>query len=253
MTKLKVKGSRVVITGAGSGIGQATAARCARLGAEVVAVDIDGETAERTARACRQLGADAHAYRCDVADAAAVAELAAAIEQDRGPVDVLVNNAGVGIGGPFLESTIADWDWLRGVNIDGVAYGCHAFGAAMVARRRGHVVNVASGAAYMRHRHMAAYCASKAAVLALSECLRADWAGAGVGVSVICPGVIDTPIASHSRMVGAVARRQDAIVRSMRFGHSPDLVAKAIVRAVERNSAVVPVGVESEIAYRCSR
>ena len=129
-------------------------------------------------------------------------------------------------------------------------YGCRAFGELMVGRGQGHVVNVASGAAYTPHRHMAAYCASKAAVLALSRCLRADWASAGVGVSVVCPGLINTPIASRTRMFGEVASKQERISRAFRFGHAPDLVAKAIVRAVERDTAVVPVGLESELAYR---
>lgn len=244
-------GTRVVITGAGSGIGQATALRCARAGAEVVAVDIDGERAQVTAEACLQDGASRTDARvCDVASAAAVQELAAAIEDELGPVDVIVNNAGVGVGGPFLENSIEDWDWLRGINLDGVAYGCHAFGGPMVARGRGHVVNVASGAAYIHNRHMAAYCASKSAVFALSRCLRADWAGAGVGVSVICPGLINTPIHARSRLYGSAEGQRERIARAFGFGHSPDLVAKAIVRAVEHNHAVVPVGLESEVAYR---
>jgi NAD(P)-dependent dehydrogenase (short-subunit alcohol dehydrogenase family) len=244
-------GTRVVITGAGSGIGEATALRCARAGAEVVAVDIDGERAQATADACAAAGAAGLDARvCDVADAGAVVELAEAIERELGPVDVIVNNAGVGVGGPFLETTLEDWDWLRGINLDGVAYGCHAFGAPMVARGRGHVVNVASGAAYIHNRNMAAYCASKAAVLALSRCLRADWAGAGVGVSAICPGLINTPIHARTRMYGSVDGQRERIARAFGLGHSPDLVAKAIVRAVEHNHAVVPVGLESEVAYR---
>jgi 2-hydroxycyclohexanecarboxyl-CoA dehydrogenase len=251
MSRVLVEGAVVLITGAGSGIGEATALRCARAGASVVAVDIDGETAEATAEACERAGARAaHAYVCDVADSGAVHELAATVEAEHGPVDVLVNNAGVGIGGPFLEASVEDWDWLRGINLDGVAYGCLAFGAAMVERRRGHVVNVASGAAYIHNGQLAAYCASKAAVLALSRCLRADWAGSGVGVSVICPGVINTPIHSRTRMYGALPGRQQRIAKAFSFGHSPDLVARAIVRAVERNQAVVPVGLESELAYR---
>ena len=138
-----------------------------------------------------------------------------------------------------------------GINLDGVAYGCRAFGAGMVERRHGHVVNVASGAAYMMSRDMAAYCASKAAVLALSRCLRADWASAGVGVSAICPGVINTPIApQHAAWSARSPRARSASPARSASAHSPDLVAKAIVRAVERNQAVVPVGLESEIAYR---
>jgi NAD(P)-dependent dehydrogenase (short-subunit alcohol dehydrogenase family) len=251
MSRIRIKDARVLITGAGSGIGEATALRCARAGADIVAVDIDGATARATADACRQAGArGAHGYVCDVADSGAVHELADTVEARHGPVDVLVNNAGVGIGGPFLQASVEDWDWLRGINLDGVAYGCHAFGASMVQRRRGHVVNVASGAAYIHSGQMAAYCASKAAVLALSRCLRADWAGQGVGVSVICPGLINTPIHSHTRMYGNLHGQQRRIAKAFSFGHSPDLVAKAIVHAVEHNQAVVPVGLESELAYR---
>ena len=238
---MKVEGAHAVVTGAGSGIGRATALRLARSGATVACVDIDADAAAATAGEC---GGTAHT--CDVADAAAVHALADAI----GPVDIAVNNAGVGVGGPFLETSDDDWDWLMGINLDGVAYGCRAFGRGMVERRHGHVVNIASMAAFTVTRDMAAYCASKAAVLALSRCLRADWAGAGVGVSAICPGVINTPIASRSRMYGSLAGRGERIQRAFRFGHSPDLVAKAVVRAVERNLAIVPVGFESEIAYR---
>lgn len=247
MSGVRMRDAHVVVTGAGSGIGEATALRCARLGARVACVDIDGAAAAATAAACD--GA-ASAWTCDVADAGAVHALAAAVEDQDGPVDVLVNNAGVGIGGPFLDARVEDWDWLMGVNLDGVAYGCRAFGARMVERGRGQVVNVASGAAYVMSRDMAAYCASKAAVLALSRCLRADWAGTGVGVSAICPGVIDTPIPANTRMVGALASRQERIVKAFRRGHPPDLVAKAIVRAAEKDHAVVPVGLEAELAYR---
>ena len=240
--RLRIAGARVVITGAGSGIGRATAVRCARAGADVICVDINGAAAEETAY---EIGGEP--WICDVADADAGPR---ARGRARRAVDVLVNNAGVGIGGPFLEASVDDWDWLMSINLDGVAYGCRAFGTGMVERRRGHIVNVASGAAYMMSRDMAAYCASKAAVLALSRCLRADWAGTGVGVSAICPGVINTPIPANTRMFGSMATRQARIVKAFRFAHSPDLVAKAIVRAVERNQAVVPVGIEAEIAYR---
>jgi short-subunit dehydrogenase len=121
----------------------------------------------------------------------------------------------------------------------------------MVERGSGQVINVASGSAFVMSRDMAAYCASKAAVVALSRCLRADWRAHGVGVSVICPGVINTPIPSNTRMFGALAERQERIVSAFgRVGHSPDLVAKAIVKAADRNPELVPVGIEAELAYR---
>lgn len=217
------------------------------------AVDIDRDSAAKTAAECSLVGPEARPYECDVADPAAVEELARAVEEERGPVDVVVNNAGVGIYGPFLDSPLADWEWLRGVNLDGVVHGSRFFGERMVARGRGHVVNIASGAGYIPNRNMAAYCATKSAVVMLSQCLRADWAPHGVGVSVICPGVIATPIAASTRMgAGAEAKRASA-VKALARGHSPDVVAKAIVRAVEENRELVPAGLESTVAFHLMR
>lgn len=247
MSQVTRKGARAVVTGAAGGIGRATVLRLAGMGMEVVCVDIDDDGARRVAE---EAGGTAVAMRCDVADGAAVDALARTVEEELGPVALLVNNAGVGMGGPFLEAAADDWDWLMGINLDGVANGCRAFGRPMVARGEGHVVNVASGAAYVMNRDMAAYCASKAAVYALSRCLRADWAGQGVGVSVVCPGVIDTPIVSRTRLFGPLAGRQDEIGRRFRLGHAPDAVAKAIVRAAKHDAAVVPVGLEAGLAHR---
>ena len=247
MSGIKLDRARAVVTGAAGGIGRATVLRLAGMGTQVVCVDIDEAGACTVAD---EAGGGAVALPCDVSDAEAVESLAKTVESELGPVDLLVNNAGVGMGGPFLDADADDWMWLMGVNLDGVAHGCRAFGRAMVARGDGHVVNVASGAAYVMNRDMAAYCASKAAVYALSRCLRADWAGQGVGVSVVCPGVIDTPIVSRTRLFGPLADRQEEIGRLFRLGHAPDAVAKAVVRAAKHDHAVVPVGLESGIAYR---
>src|SRR5947208_13419695 len=123
----------VVITGAGSGIGRATAVAFAAGGATVVCSDIDGAAAEKSAALCAEAGGSGRAERCDVTDPAAVAALA----EHTGPVDVLVNNAGVGMTGRFADMTVDDWRWLRSVNLDGVVHACSAFGPGMLARGSG--------------------------------------------------------------------------------------------------------------------
>lgn len=253
MSRIDPRGAVAVITGAGSGIGAATAVRFANLGAVVVATDIDEASANETAEQCRRRGAQAHAYRCDVADAEAVQALSDTVSADVGPVDVLVNNAGVGVGGPFLDTTADDWTWLRSINLDGVVHGCRSFGAPMVERRRGHIVNIASGAAYLPNRRLATYCASKAAVVMLSRCLRADWARHHVGVSVVCPGVIKTPILEHTRLRGSAVDEKTLMARAFRIGHSPDAVAKAVTGALARNREMVSVGIETQLGYHALR
>ena len=246
------QGSRktVVVTGAASGIGRATIRAFAHTGASVVAVDIDAEGAEGVAADC-----GGRAYQADVADRGAMGALAEALISDVGVPDVVVNNAGVGMSGRFLDTTPEDWDWILGINLRGVINGCWAFGPSMVRRGSGHVVNVASILAYAPRATEPAYCTTKAAVLALSQCLRADWHENGVGVSVVCPGLTATSIITSGRFRGERARAEtvDDLERLFARGHPPDTVAAAIVDAVARNRGVVPVGGESRLGWLARR
>ena len=249
---VQIRGSRALVTGAGSGIGRATAITLARHGAQVLCVDVNLETAEQTAQGCRIVGADADAYQVDVANREAVESLAKEVAAHHDGIDLLVNNAGVGMSGRFLDTEPDDWDWLLGVNLHGVVNCTYAFGPAMVERRRGHVVNIASGLAYFHRPTEVAYVTSKAAVLALSRTLRLDWRPHGIGVTAICPGIINTPIVRNSRMLGHAAR-PEAVARAVNIfskrGHPPERVATAIVRGIERNRAVVPVGLEAWLGW----
>jgi NAD(P)-dependent dehydrogenase (short-subunit alcohol dehydrogenase family) len=245
-SRVVLEQSTVLVTGAGSGIGRATALAMAGAGARVLAADIDGVSAKETAGIC---GDGARDYYVDVSDSAAVDELAAQIEGEGLAVDLLVNNAGVGISGPFLDTTLEDWEWVIGINLMGIIHACRAFVPAMIGRGRGHVVNIASGLGYVPTAGEPAYCATKAAVISISGSTRADWHRSGVGVSVICPGVINTPIISRTRFRGSAASEssRSRIDGIFRHGHSPGSVADAVVSAVERNRAFVPVGAEAHL------
>ena len=212
--------------------------------------DIDEESAAKTAADC-----GGESYRMDVSDPDSVQEVADRIHSEIGALEVLVNNAGVGISGRFLDMAQDDWDWIMSINFMGVVNCCRTFGPKMVERRRGHVVNVSSGLAYTHTAIEPAYGASKAAVLALSRSLRSDWQRVGVGVTAVCPGVIDTPIVDHTRYLGAEAQPKK-IARTkklFRHGHPPESVAKAIVQSIKRNSAVVLVGAEAKFGWHSQR
>jgi NAD(P)-dependent dehydrogenase (short-subunit alcohol dehydrogenase family) len=251
MGRVALPGALVLVTGAGSGIGRATCLAFADEGARVIAVDLDGAAAEKTAVECAERGVEAEAHCCDVTDAVAVTALATAVMDRHGALDVLVNNAGVGLTGRMLATSLDDWRWIRSVNLDGVMHFLYAFGPAMLDRGHGHVVNDSSGLGYTPRASEPAYVATKAAVLALSQCLRADWGASGVGVSAICPGVINTPIVAHTRYRGRRAdpRERAQVERMFRRGHEPELVAANIVKAIERDRAVVPVGFEAHVGW----
>lgn len=195
--------SRVaVITGAGSGIGRALALACGQRGMAVVAADVEEPALIRTQRLLQQLGATCHAQVCDVSSQAQVQALADASWSACGQVDWLFNNAGVAVLGPVWQATSDDWAWVLGVNLMGVVHGVRAFVPRMLeAGAAAHVINTASAAGLATLAGSGVYCASKHAVVAMSECLQHDLraAGAPIGVSVLCPSLLTTGIADSGR------------------------------------------------------
>ena len=251
----------VVVTGAGSGIGRATAIRFAKIGAHVVVSDINLDLAEATAAMIKGAGRRASTAQLDVADPDAWEAFARDVHADYGVPDVVVNNAGILVSGPFLKLSAADWDKQLSVNLMGVVYGCRVFGAQMAERGKGgHIVNIASAAAFTPTPVMAPYSVSKAGVKMLSECLRLEFRQYGIGVSAICPGVINTHIGDRAVTVGVdpalvaqaklLTRQLQALAEILPFSPmSPDLVARAVVRAVSYDLAVVPVRAEAWLGY----
>lgn len=249
----------VVITGAGSGIGRATALEFAAHGAEVIATDIDLLAAERTAQLASTLGPPASAYLLDVADGGAVEKFGTVLRENHGIPDIMINNAGIGVAGRFLDTTVADWERVIDVNLWGVIHGCRILGGLMVeGGAGGTIVNITSAAAYLPSRVLPAYTTTKAAVLALSQCLRGELAEAGIGVVAICPGLVSTNIASTTRFVGhgateERAARQRATRLYRRRNFTAEKAAREILRAVQRNTAIAPITVEAKAGLLASR
>lgn len=256
----EVRGKLALVTGAGAGIGRATAVELARHGArKIVLADRDRAAADETADAVRAACAEAAVYQVDVSDEAAMNDLAAQVRNEHGVVDILVNNAGIGMAGRFLETSSANWEDIMGVNVGGVISGSRAFGAQMVERGEGGtIINVASAAAFLPSKSMVAYSTTKAAVLALSESLRADFADEGISVTAVCPGFVNTNIAKNTIYAGMSADQQerargkaDAAYRRRNF--TPEATAKAIVKAIKTGPAVLPIAAESRIGYAMRR
>jgi NAD(P)-dependent dehydrogenase (short-subunit alcohol dehydrogenase family) len=258
-----------VVTGAGSGIGRATALAAAKTGARVAALDVN---AARLAELKTDLGDRALLVKeVDVADRAAMKAFADEVHSHVAAVDVIVNNAGVAVGGNFLDTSLDDWDWLVGINLKGVVHGCHYFIPRMVARertlsssgaegrrgpidrRQGHVINIASIFGIHAPPGVSAYCASKFGVLGMTRSLRSELAPHGVGVTAICPGMIDTSIVADGRLAGKPAARRPAMVARFKKGLPPAAVASAILDAVRTNPAVRTVGKDAWALHQLTR
>ncbi len=226
---------RVLITGAGSGLGLALAQRYAATGHAVLCADIDLDRARAAATALP--GGGHAALAVDVGDDASFAAFTDAALRDFGVPDVLVNNAGVASGGSLLDADMAEWRRVLEINLLGVVRGCRAFLPAMLQAGRGQVINVASFAGLAGAPNIMSYGVSKAAVVALSEQLRAELHGSGVAVSVVCPAFFPTNLLQNwhgsERMRGAAHRMMASSVDTV------DSVADAVFAAAARGTFLI--------------
>lgn len=251
-----LKGRVALVTGAASGIGRETALLLARQGMRLVICDVNAEALEGLRAEVAAVSECLLAERVDVSDRAAMAAFAEAVHAQVPAVDVLVNNAGVGLAGDALSMSLEDWDWILGINLYGVIYGCHYFIPPMAARGEGHVVNVSSMLGFFPSPDVIGYSTAKFGVFGMSRCLRMDLAPRGIGVSVICPGMIKTGIIRGTRIRGRAnpeETRAQVDKQYRRRNYGPERVAAAILRAIQRNKGVVPVSPEAHLGYWVTR
>lgn len=242
MTRWEQSGRVAVITGSGSGIGRATALRFAAAGGSVLVADYVEAAAVETVDMIRSGGGTAESCRVDVSQLAEVEAMVARAERDLGPVDMLVNNAGVGVAGDVVATSTEDLDRILAVNVKGVFFGAKAVIPGMVSRGGGVIVNVASAAALSAVRERAAYIASKGAVVALTRAISLDFMRAGVRCNCVAPGTVDSP------WIGSIladsadpqAARAGMIARQPlgRLG-SPDEIADAIMYLASDEAAFI--------------
>lgn len=246
-------GARVSITGAASGIGRATALAFARRGAHLFLTDIKADELEETCDLARaQGGTVVPGAPFDIADFDAVRDFADRIHREHGPLDVLVNNAGLALFAQVQDMTHADWQQIINVDLWGPIHGIECFVPEMIRARRGHIVNVSSTAGLIGLPWHAAYSAAKFGLVGLSEVLRYDLAQHNIRVSVVCPGAVKTPIMRAVRILNVDRDNPDAQRLQRRFERhalEPARVADILLRAVERDQFLAITSGDIKLLY----
>jgi len=254
--KKKVKPSQkayAVVTGAGSGIGRSFAIELAKRGGSVVCADINLEAAKETVKLIEQLGQKAFAVQCDVGQAEQVQALADQAEQllDH-PVTLIINNAGVGLGGKFDEMSLEDWKWCMHVNLWGVIHGCHAFVPKLKKLGYGAIINVASAASYTAAPEMSVYNVTKAGVLALSETLSAELRKFNIKVNVLCPTLVPTNIIKNGRIPGRYSKLADHALMNYAMTTS-DAVAALTLNRLDRGLLYTTPQIDAKLFWLMKR
>lgn len=248
-----------IVTGAASGIGAALSEAMVRRGDTVILADIDAEGAALRAKELNEMGrGTAHSVALDVRDSCAVAEVVYGAVEEFGRLDIMVNNAGIAVGGEMHELSLAHWDRVIDVNLRGVVHGVHAAFPVMRQQGRGHIVNTASLAGLVPAPLITPYTATKHAVVGLSLALRPEAAVHGIRVTAVCPGFTDTPILDKagpddlSKPALAEYGREIAD-KAKRMLYTPEALADDIMRGIDKNKALVVAPFSARVAWRAIR
>jgi NAD(P)-dependent dehydrogenase (short-subunit alcohol dehydrogenase family) len=244
-------GKVAVVTGGAGGLGKALAEEMISRGCHVVLADIDAELLAKTASEMRRTGARVDARTVDVRDPAHLVALVGDTYRGLGRLDYLFNNAGINLCAELRDTTLEDWDRLIDVNLRGVIHGVHAVYPIMREQGFGHIVNTASAAGLVPAAGEGAYCATKHAVVGLSSALRIEAEAFGVQVSVVCPGLLDTPILRSTKYVKLDPNALVAVTPEKPM--DPRKAARAILRGVERGDFFIVVTVTAHAIWRIHR
>ncbi|HWJ82207.1 MAG TPA: SDR family oxidoreductase [Nocardioides sp.] len=246
------RGRSAIVTGAGSGIGAALSRALVAAGAHVVCADVDLEAAEATAARATGPGS-ARALRLDVTDAAAVREAVDGVVAEHDRLDLMFNNAGICLLGDTEDLTLEQWNAIIDVNVRGVVHGVHAAYPQMIRQGGGHIVNTASMGGLMAGGLLTSYVMTKHAVVGLSLALRTEAASRGVGVTVVCPAAVETPMLDKGE-VGPV-RGRDYYLKGQGIKNpvDPAALARTVLAAVAADRPLVVEPVQARIAWRIGR
>ena len=247
--RMRLKGRTAVVTGAASGIGRAIAVSLARRGCNLALADIDEAGLVGTAAMVQQHGMRVSRHLLDVSDRSAVAQFPEIVASEHGGVDVLVNNAGVAVGGTFEQVSDEDFDWLFEINFWGVVRMTRAVMPLLRASGEARVVNISSVYGLVAPPEQVAYSASKFAVRGFSEALRHELEGSGIGVSVVHPGGVATLIAEKARVPASVSEEEIAQRRAKYrklLRMPPSVAGETIVRGIERRESRILVGSDAK-------
>ena len=245
----ELAGKVAFITGGGSGIGRGMANAFASAGMKVAIADVRADRLERVEAELRQITQHVVTIETNVTDADALKEAAEKTENEFGNVHVVCNNAGIGVGGPVVQAPMSNWRRVVDVNLWGVINGCHVFAPRIVKHGEGgHIVNTASIMGLYTSAGSGPYCATKFAVVGMSECMQKELAASAIGVSVLCPFIVDTPIfypdLDDLDSDGIEARKKQLPL--MQFALQPVRVGEIVLQAIRENEFYIFTdGVES--------
>ncbi len=237
-----------VVTGAGSGIGRSTAIALAKEGCDLALADINQEGITATAGEVERLGVKVTQHIIDVASKKEMKRFADEVIKHHGHVHVIVNNAGVSVFADFIEQSMEDIEWVLGINLWGVIYGCKFFLPHLQKEKESHIVNISSSAGILPTPKMSIYTTSKFAVRGLSESIRPELAKYNIGVTSVHPGMIKTNIPYATKYQEKDRDKQEAgAAMFSKLGHAPEKVADKIVKAIKNNSQRILIGPEAYV------